>query len=213
MSEKLMELSCTAFTEQLASKAPVPGGGGAAALTGSLAASLGAMAVNLTRGKKKYLSFDEDHRRIAEETEVLRRRFLELAEEDAAAFEPLSRVYSMDRDDPAYPDAMRRATEAAWKAPLEMMHCCCTLTVLLEELYEKCSALLLSDVGCAALTVCAALEAASLNVFVNTRTLPGSRNAEETADEAEEMLREYAPRARALADAVMTRLRNGTVQP
>ena len=53
MSDSLADLSCRAFSERLSSKAPVPGGGSAAALTGSLAASLGAMAANLTIGKKK----------------------------------------------------------------------------------------------------------------------------------------------------------------
>ena len=53
MQEKLSENPCAEFAAQLASKAPVPGGGGAAALIGALAAALGAMAARLTVGKKK----------------------------------------------------------------------------------------------------------------------------------------------------------------
>ena len=107
MTEKLNSMSCAAFSEQLASKAPVPGGGGAAALIGALASALGAMATNLTIGKKKFLCFEEDHLRIIAETGQLRTRFLELMEEDAALFEPLSRVYSMDRNDPAFAGTLR----------------------------------------------------------------------------------------------------------
>ena len=100
MPESLTELSCLQFSEQLASKAPVPGGGGTAALIGALAAGLGCMAANLTVGKKKYLPYEEDHIRIIARCSGLRQRFLELVDEDAAAFEPLSAAYSMDKNDP-----------------------------------------------------------------------------------------------------------------
>ena len=76
MPDSLINLSCGGFSEQLSSKAPVPGGGSAAALIGSLAAALGAMATNLTIGKKKFLPFEEDHRRIIAEADVLRLRLL-----------------------------------------------------------------------------------------------------------------------------------------
>lgn len=53
MSEKLIGKSCLDFTEILASKAPVPGGGGAAALVGALGIALCSMVGNLTVGRKK----------------------------------------------------------------------------------------------------------------------------------------------------------------
>ena len=207
MTEKLNSMSCIAFSEQLASKAPVPGGGGAAALIGALAAALGAMATNLTVGKKKFLCYEEDHQRILSETERLRTRFLDLMEEDAALFEPLSRVYSMDRSDPAFAGTLRQATMDAVRAPFEMMRCACELVALLEELRGKCSVLLLSDVGCAAVAAYAALEAASMNVFVNTRTLPEDPEASEIGRQASDMLACWLPRARALSDDVMAVLR------
>ena len=51
---QLSELRCDEFTEKLASGAPVPGGGGAAALMGALGAALCAMAGNLTVGKPRF---------------------------------------------------------------------------------------------------------------------------------------------------------------
>ena len=207
MPDSLADLSCRAFSERLFSKAPVPGGGGAAALTGSLAASLGAMAANLTIGKKKFLPFEEDHRRIIAEADRLRMRLLALMDEDAAAFEPLSRVYSLDKSMSGYAEQLETATLSACRAPFEMMESCCTLVALLEELREKCSVLLLSDVGCAALAARCALESASMNVFVNTRMLPGSTDAEALRVDAQAMLEEYLPRAQAVADSIMTYLR------
>ena len=203
----LSGLSCAQFCEQLASKAPVPGGGGAAALAGSLAAALGEMAANLTRGKKSFLHYEEDHRRIIAETENLRMRFLCLIEEDAAAFEPLSRAYSMYKSDPDYAAAMRSATLRAAGAPFEMMENCCALIVLLEELRGKCSSLLLSDVGCAAVAARMALEAASMNVFVNTRLQPDDAEAKHLSLQAGNMLEQFIPRAQAVADSVMNYLK------
>ena len=207
MKEQLTRQSCQAFSEQLASKAPVPGGGGAAALIGALAAALGSMAANLSLGKKNLLFYEEDHRRIIRETEALRLRFLDLTEEDAEAFEPLSRAYSLDRNAPGYADVMTAATLGAAQAPFAMMRRCCELIELLEELRGKCSALLLSDVGCAAAAGRAALECAAMNVFVNTRLLPENGKTRELAEKAEAMLREYLPRAQALADSVTDFLR------
>ncbi|MBO6016719.1 MAG: cyclodeaminase/cyclohydrolase family protein, partial [Oscillospiraceae bacterium] len=81
------------------------------------------------------------------------------------------------------------------------------LTVLLEELLEKCSVLILSDVGCAALAVRAALEAAAMNVFVNTRSLPEDREAADLEERAADLLREYIPRSEEVSDSVMRHLR------
>ena len=81
------------------------------------------------------------------------------------------------------------------------------LVALLEELRGKCSVLLLSDVGCAAVAAYAALEAASMNVFVNTRTLPEDPEASEIGRQASDMLACWLPRAWALSDDVMAVLR------
>ena len=207
LPEHLSALRVYQFTEELMSKAPTPGGGGTAALIGSLAASLAAMATNLTIGKKKFLPFEQDHLSIIAETNMLRLRLLELMDEDAAAFAPLSRVYALDKDSPGYADQLETATLNACKAPCEMMDCCCKLISILEDLRGKCSVLLLSDVGCAALAACCALESASMNVFVNTRMLPGCTEAEAMSTKAQAMLEEYLPRARAVADSVMNYLR------
>ena len=202
MKEQLIHQSCREFSEALASKAPVPGGGGAAALIGALAAALGSMAVNLSLGKKDLLLFEADHRRMLREADSLRR-----TEEDAAAFEPLSRAYSMPKSSPDYAGVMASATLRAAEAPLEMMRCCCRLIALLEELREKASPLLLSDVGCASEAARSALTCAAMNVFANTRMLPDNGKAQDLAAQAESMLSEYIPRAQAVSDSVMGCLR------
>ena len=207
MTDPLFKLNLDQFTEKLMSKAPIPGGGGTAALIGALSAALGAMATNLTIGKKSFLPYEQEHLCIIAESNLLRLRLLELMDEDAAAFEPLSRVYSQDKNSPGYAEQLEAATLNACRPPYEMMECCCRLISLLENLRGKCSNLLLSDVGCAALAARCALESASMNVFVNTRILPGSTDAEALRVDAQAMLEEYLPRAQAVADSVMVYLK------
>lgn len=206
----LSQLSCEDFAARLASKAAVPGGGGAAALMGALGASLGEMAGNLTAGKKKYAAYEEDIQRMIGQAEALRRRFLALIDEDAEAFEPLSRAYALPKDDPRYDEVMTEVTLGACKAPCEMMERCCEAVQLLEEMGKKCSVLMISDVGCAAAAIRAALEAAYLNVLVNTRSLPGNDRALLLEQQAGELLAEYAPRAQAVLDSVTEKLRRKT---
>ena len=205
--ENLYAMNCDKFTAELASKAPVPGGGGASAMCGALAASLCAMAGNLTAGKKKYAAYENDIQRMLTDCENLRLRFLELINEDASAFEPLSRAYSKSKDDPDYTAVMREATLAAAAVPYEIMKCCCTAIELLEEMAEKCSVLMVSDVGCGAAIADAALKAAALNVLVNTRTLPNDIDAQTMEQGAERMLSEYSARAEKITVDITDKLR------
>ena len=92
-------------------------------------------------------------------------------------------------------------------AALEMMRCACRAIELLERMEISCSRLMLSDVGCGALAAKAALEAAALNAFVNTRTLPTDPTAREYADQADAMLTEYRERAQRVSDGVLAALR------
>lgn len=209
MSEKLVEKSCADFTAALASRAPVPGGGGASALVGALGTALCAMAGNLTLGRKKYAAVEGDIRAVVEAAEGVRQRLLELADEDAASFAPLAQAYAIPKNDPRHDGVLESATLGACIAPLEMMRQCGAAVALLEETLEKGSAMLVSDVGCGALCCGAALESAALNIYMNTRTLRDRAKVAELEGEADRLLRAYGPRARRVADAVTQRLRGG----
>ena len=207
MAERLTERSCASFAEALAAKEPVPGGGGAAALAGALGVALCSMVGNFTSGKKTYAAVEDDVRRMLAEAEAVRLRLVELVDEDAEAFYPPSRAYAIPRDDPARADTLEEATKGACAAPLEMMRQVCQAIELLEEMGEKGSRMLVSDVGCGALLCRAALEAASMNVFVNTKTLRDRAFAEAVEAECDAMLDAYIPRAEACAALVMARIR------
>ena len=207
MSEKMIEKSCADFAAVLASKAPVPGGGGAAALVGALGTALCSMVGNLTVGRKKYAQYEADVKRMLEKGAAVQERLLDLVDKDAEAFEPLSKAYSIPKDDPKHDETLEAATKFACEAPVEMMKACCEAIELLEGMLEKGSVTLVSDVGCGALCCAAALESASMNIFVNTKTLLDREAAAKLDDQADAMLREYMPRARKVADEVNRRLR------
>ncbi len=207
MSEKLVEKSCTEFSEALAAKASVPGGGGAAAYVGALGVALGSMVGNFTTGKKTYAAYEEDIQTMIEEADKLRIELLDLVDADAEAFYPLSQAYGIPKDDPTRAEVVERETKNALVAPMQMMDAICRSIRLLEEMGEKGSRMLQSDVGCGALLCRAALEAASLNVFVNTKSLKDREFAEQTEHMADAMLEEWCPRAEALETRVMNKIR------
>ena len=204
---ELTNLSCTAFAEVLASKAPVPGGGGAAALAGALGVALCSMVGNFTTGKKKYAAYEEDVQRMLAAGETLRARLLALVEADAKAFEPLSRAYAIPKDDPARDTVMEEATLNAVQAPVDMVTCCGEALLLLEEMLEKGSRLLLSDVGCGALLCKAAMESAAMNVFVNTGSLRDRATAARLEQQVDAALATYLPLADRIAAAVTATIR------
>ena len=205
--EKLTEKSCAGFAAVLASKASVPGGGGAAALVGALGIALCSMVGNFTVGKKKYAAVEEDVKAILVQAESLRTRLLELVEADAQAFEPLSRAYAIPKDDPSRNEVLEAVTLNACQAPAEMVKRCGEAIELLEAMEEKGSVMLISDVGCGALLCRAAMESAALNVFVNTKTLMDRAKAAELEEEVGAQLAQYLPRADKVAQAVTGRIR------
>lgn len=202
----LIRKSCADFAAALASDAPTPGGGGGAALCGVLAASLGAMAARISAPRKK----TEEERTALEErvqiADALRQRLLSLVDWDAVCFEPLSKAYALPKEDPERKEKLRAASLTACAAPMEMLRCCGETAELLSDLRERVSPLLLSDVGCAAVLCRGALEAAAMNVWVNTRSLKEDPEALALNAETRQILDRALPLAGAVAAAVRERL-------
>ena len=205
--DRVIDKTCADFAEVLASNAPVPGGGGAAALVGALGMALCSMAGNFTVGKKKYAVYEADLREILEKAEALRLRFLELVDRDAEAFEPLSRAYAIPKDDPLREATLEEATLKACEAPVGMVEACAEAVELLAKMREIGSPMLVSDVGCGAYLCGAAAEAASLNVYVNTRTLKDREKAAELEARVKAALDICLPEAERIANSVLAQIK------
>ena len=204
---KMMESTCTDFAAALAAKESVPGGGGAAAYVGALGAALCSMVGNFTTGKKKYADVEEDVQRMLAQAEEVRVRLLELVDEDAEAFFPLSQAYGIPKEDPTRAERLEATTKDAIAAPVEMMRQIAKSIELLEEMGEKGSRMLISDVGCGALLASAAIQAASMNVFINTKSLTDRDFAQKVETEADSLLATFVPRAEAVAAQVASGIR------
>lgn len=202
------DLNIRDFTDVLASKAPVPGGGGAAALVGAVGAALASMVGNLTIGKKKYADVQEDIEILLTKAESLRADLLRLMDEDAAAFAPLAEAYAIPKDDPRRDEVMQEALEKAAEAPLEIMRTICRVIDLHKELLRKGSRLALSDVGVGAACCESALMSASLNVFINTKSMTDRGYAEALNMQADAMLQLYCGIAESICEEVFRQLRS-----
>ena len=200
--------SCVDFAAALASDAPVPGGGGAAALAGALAAALGAMAGRLSAGRKKQPEEREALEKQVQLADALRQQLLALIDWDAAGFEPLSKAYGLPKEDPERKEKLRAASLTACGAPMEMLRCCAETAELLAALRERVSPLLISDVGCAAALCRGAMEAAAMNIWVNTRSLQGDDEAESLNAETRRLLDAAVPQTEAVVAAVREKLEN-----
>ena len=200
-----MERQIDSFLAALASKAPTPGGGGAAALCGAVGVALGNMVGNLTLGKKKYAEVQGDIAALNAKAEALREDFLALIDADAEAFEPLSKAYGIPKDEPARGEVMEAALLAAVQPPLEIMRKCVKALELIADYAHKGSVHAISDAGCAAAIPRAACEAAALNVLVNTKPMRDREKAGEINREANELLQKCAL-AREIYDNVTGRL-------
>lgn len=196
---ELMNLSCKAFLEDLAGSAPIPGGGGAAALVGAAGAALGNMVGSLTVGKKKYAAVEADILILNRRAAALRKRLEGLVQADADAFTPLAAAYKLPKETPeqqAHKAAvLEAALEGACAVPLEIMSACCEGITLAAEYAEKGSVMAVSDAGCAALFCKAALQAAGLNVSINTRLMADKAHAAALNAQADAMLAEFVPQA------------------
>ena len=204
---KMLEQAAVDFIGALSSNAPVPGGGGASATVGALAAALGMMVTNLTIGKKKYADYEEELIRCRSELEGLRDRLITLTDKDAEAFEPLSRAYSLPKDAPDYERIMEEALLTASLAPLEIMDTALECAHVLEVLVEKGSRLAISDVGVGIYFAQAAIEGASLNVYINTKMMKDRTRAEALNDRADAIIREGAALKEKISAATLAAIR------
>lgn len=201
----------TTFILDLASKAPTPGGGGAAAYVGALSSALGSMVGNLTVGKKRYEAVEADTYIVLEKLADLRTRLIGLVDEDARAFAPLAAAYGMPKATPeeqaAKDGAMQEALVGACEVPLEIMRSCAEVIGLCEFLTYNGSRMALSDVGVAVAFGKAALLGASLNIYINAKDLRDRERAEAYTAEADRLIEAQSALADKLYAYVLDEIR------
>lgn len=180
------------FLQVLSSSAPVPGGGGASAYVAAIGMALGAMVANLTTGKKKYAEYQQEIEETIDKADILVKELAVFMDKDAESFEPLSKAYGLPKDTPQQIEErvviMENALVKASEAPLELMEKIIEAEEVLDRLSIIGSNLAISDAGVGIQMAKAALNGASLNVFINTKLMKNRETAEMMNKKADELL-------------------------
>lgn len=199
MDQQMMDKTCRGFAEALAAREPVPGGGSASAYVGALGASLCAMVARYGASNPKLAAHEADLRAAIEGADAIARELVDLVAEDVRAYGLVSAAYGIARDDPARPAAIQDALAEAALPPYRIMDATARALALLEEMADKGSRQLLSDVACGAVFCRAAMQGASLTLFANTTSMADRERAEALEAKCDELLETWLPRADALA--------------
>lgn len=172
---QLCKLDVTEFTNVLASEAPAPGGGSTAALEGALGAALTAMVCALTAGKKAYAEWEAQTDAVRRRASALQARFLEVIDLDTEAFCAVSAACALpkatDEEKARRSEAIQKGLLRCTQSPFEMMELAAEALELAAQLTEKSNASAASDLGCAVLSLRAAICGAWLNVCINIGSL------------------------------------------
>ena len=204
---KLAEMQVTEFVNLMASDAPAPGGGSAAALEGALGAALTAMVCALTVGKKKYADVQELAVASQKKAEDLKARFVDVMDRDTEAFNAVSAVFAMPKDTDeqkaARKAAMQEALKGCTKTPFEMMQLACETLELTRSLVGRLNASAASDLGCSALSLRAAIQGAWLNVLINISGIADEAFAAEYRKNGEALLAKALPLADEIYEEIL----------
>lgn len=188
----MTDMNMNEFLEVLSSSAPVPGGGGACGYVAAVGMSLGSMVANLTTGKKKYAEYQEEIEKIITEAKTITKELAECMDKDAVSFEPLSKAYGLPKntdEEIAYrEEVMEKALVTASEAPLLMMETIYKALKVLERLAVIGSRIAISDVGVGVQMCKAAVNGASLNVYINTKMMKNTDIAEAMNTRADELV-------------------------
>ena len=198
------------FLDELASGAPTPGGGSAAAIIGAMGAALVSMVCNVTIGKKGHEAVESEMKSVRDESEKLRLRLTALIAEDVAAFDALMAAYRLPKSNEE--DKSRRAAAiqssllGATETPLKCARACAEVVALSRRAGEKGYAGVISDAGVGVLAANTALRSAALNVYINAPSLKDRAFADAATAELEKLLDDCARESELVFELVRSRL-------
>lgn len=210
----LKNLMIKDFIDDLSSKKSVPGGGSCSALTASVAASLCAMALNITYGKKSYESLKavqkEEYNKALSDSLDIKDEFLKLMDEDGDTFQSVIAAYRLPKSNESEIDKRNRNIEDATKKAMYVPLKTARLSLkLFDDIYVSAkygSPNVISDAGVAAIDLLASVEGSILNVNINLKSLSDEELKKETRNECEKILNESKKKKEKIIEIVNSKL-------
>jgi methenyltetrahydrofolate cyclohydrolase len=206
----ITQSSIEKFLDDLASGAPTPGGGSAAAIMGAMGAALISMVCNVTVGKKGLEAVAAEMKSLREQSEKLRARLAAMVAEDVAAFDGLMVAYRLPKlsetDKVRRTEAIQTSLRAATETPLDCARACAEVIALAQRAGEAGYSGVISDAGVGVLAAHAALRSAALNVYMNAPSLKDREFARQATSEVAELLEVGARRSEAVFALVRGRV-------
>lgn len=206
----ITESSVDKFLDDLASGAPTPGGGSAAAIMGAMGAALISMVCNVTVGKKGLEAVEPEMKSLREQSEKLRARLAAMVAEDIAAFDGLMAAYRLPKlsetDKVRRTEAIQTSLRAATETPLDCARACSEVIDLAQRAGEAGYPGVISDAGVGVLAAYAALRSAALNVYMNAPSLKDREFARQATSEVADLLEAGARRSEAVYALVRGRV-------
>jgi methenyltetrahydrofolate cyclohydrolase len=186
------DLTLAQFEDQLASAEPVPGGGSASAIAGSMAAALLGMVSRLSADRPKYADYASTHARALAVAEAARPRLLQLADDDATAFAAFAAARKMPRETAVQQSEREAATQAAARQasdiPVAVVRECVDILAAVEAMAGRSNVNASSDLEVAARLAGAAARGAAANVMINLPSVGDDRYAGVTRLEVTELI-------------------------
>lgn len=165
------EMTLAAYSDALAAKQPVPGGGAASAVVLAQAAALGSMVIAYTKGKKAYAAHEDRLSRLADVLTAAREEALLLADRDAAAYLALNALWKLGPEERIKSPGFAAALDEAIAAPQTIADLALATLAALRSLDGATTSMLRSDLVIASRLAHAALEGGLLNVEANLPSL------------------------------------------
>ena len=188
----MTDMTMDNFLAVLSSSEPVPGGGGACGYVAAVGMSLGNMVLALTTGKKKYAEYQEEIEELIVKATDLTKKLAECMDKDAESFKPLAAAYGLPKDTEEQikerEAIMAKALVTASEAPLSMMELILEAMKLIDRISVIGSRIAISDAGVGVQMCKAALNGASLNVYINTKLMKNIDVAEDMNTKADELV-------------------------
>lgn len=207
---EIKDKSLQTFLDELASKAPTPGGGSASALMGAQSAALTSMVCNLTVGKPKFADVDAEMRALLEQSEALRAKLTAMIKADVDVFERVMASYGLpketDDQKAARSEAIQSVLKDATEVPLACARLCAEAIALSRIAAQKGNPGVVSDAGAAVMSAYAGLKSAALNVYINAGSLKDKTFADARLAELETILTGADVAAEEIFQMVKTRL-------